>query len=127
MRCSGSPFLSATPWTALLVALLCAPSLPAVAQLEPQPRPDDESPPPPPLPQPRLETPPSLLTGVDPVYPDEARAAGRAGDVVLQITIDAQGRVARVGVVAAPGEDEVAWALYQWQGSRPWGGMCDPE
>ncbi|MBM4281307.1 MAG: TonB family protein [Deltaproteobacteria bacterium] len=111
MRCSGSPFLSATPWTALLVALLCAPSLPAVAQLEPQPRPDDESPPPPPLPQPRLETPPSLLTGVDPVYPDEARAAGRAGDVVLQITIDAQGRVARVGVVAAPGEDEVAWAL----------------
>lgn len=22
-------------------------------------------------------------------------------------------------------QDEVAWALYQWQGSRPWGGICD--
>jgi hypothetical protein len=24
-------------------------------------------------------------------------------------------------------QDDVAWALYQWQGSRPWGGRCDPE
>ena len=24
-------------------------------------------------------------------------------------------------------QDEVAWSLYQWQGSGPWGGMCDPE
>ena len=22
-------------------------------------------------------------------------------------------------------QDEVAWSLYQWQGSGPWGGMCD--
>ena len=22
-------------------------------------------------------------------------------------------------------QDDVAWALYQWQGSRPWGGGCD--
>ena len=22
-------------------------------------------------------------------------------------------------------QDDVAWSLYQWQGSRPWGGLCD--
>ena len=24
-------------------------------------------------------------------------------------------------------QDDVAWSLYQWRGSGPWGGMCDPE
>ena len=23
-------------------------------------------------------------------------------------------------------QDDVAWSLYQWRGSGPWGGMCDP-
>ena len=41
------------------------------------------------------------------------------------------GRPGLVGVpphTASPyDQDDLAWALYQWQGSRPWGGYCDPE
>ncbi len=81
------------------------------AQLEPQPRPDDESASPPPLPPPRLESPPELVTSFDPLYPELARAAGRAGDVLLRITIDDEGFVGRVDVVSAPGDDDVAREL----------------
>jgi hypothetical protein len=39
------------------------------------------------------------------------------------------GRLELVGVppsTASPfDQDDMAWALYQWQGSRPWGGLCD--
>jgi len=39
------------------------------------------------------------------------------------------GRPDLIGVppntASAYDQDEVAWSLYQWQGSRPWGGMCD--
>jgi len=79
------------------------------AQLEPQQRIVDT--PPPPLPPAKLQTPPELVAGADPVYPEEARAAGRAGDVVLRIVIDDEGRVGRVDVVSKPGEDEIANAL----------------
>jgi peptidoglycan hydrolase CwlO-like protein len=41
------------------------------------------------------------------------------------------GRSDLVGVpanTASPyDQDDVAWALYQWRGSAPWGGMCDPQ
>lgn len=41
------------------------------------------------------------------------------------------GRPELIGVppsVASPyDQDDLAWALYQWQGSRPWGGYCDPD
>jgi hypothetical protein len=39
------------------------------------------------------------------------------------------GRLALVGVPPSTAsqydQDDMAWALYQWQGSRPWGGLCD--
>jgi len=38
------------------------------------------------------------------------------------------GRLDLVGVLpsraSAPDQDDVAWALYQWQGTGPWGGRC---
>jgi peptidoglycan hydrolase CwlO-like protein len=44
------------------------------------------------------------------------------------VTASHAGRVDLVGVLpsrAAPADqDELAWVLYQWQGSRPWGGRC---
>lgn len=44
-------------------------------------------------------------------------------------TANHAGRPALVGVpphTASPyDQDDMAWALYQWQGSRPWGGRCD--
>ncbi|MFA5883977.1 MAG: hypothetical protein WDA60_09035 [Acidimicrobiia bacterium] len=40
------------------------------------------------------------------------------------------GRTDLIGVpphTASPyDQDDVAWTLYTWQGSRPWGGLCDP-
>lgn len=99
--------------TALLV------SFAAAAQLEPQQRITDE--PPPPLPPTRLETAPELLQGVDPTYPDDARLAGRAGDVVLRIVIDDEGRVGRVDVASLPvDKDGVTDAISQ---SLAWAAM----
>jgi peptidoglycan hydrolase CwlO-like protein len=44
------------------------------------------------------------------------------------ITASHAGRIDLVGVVpsqAAPADqDELAWVLYEWQGTRPWGGRC---
>jgi hypothetical protein len=94
-----------------LVVMGCVTASPLRAQLEPQPRPDDEAVPPPTLPPTKLETPPELVAGVDPTFPDDARAAGRAGDVLLRITIDDEGRVARVDVTATPGDDDIARSL----------------
>lgn len=74
----------------------------AWAQLEPQPRAEEL---PPPLPAARLETPPELVAGADPIYPEEARIGGRGGDVVLRITIDSEGLVERVDVVQSSGVD----------------------
>lgn len=82
---------------------------PAYAQLEPQPRPDDETLPPPPLPLPELEQPPELIAGADPIYPPEAHAAGRGGDVVLRIVIDDEGLVERLDVLQSAGLD-LDWA-----------------
>lgn len=74
---------------------------PARAQLEPQHRVKEEAPAPPP--PPRLEKPPELLAPADPLYPEEARAAGRTGDVVMRIVIDEEGLVERVDVVQSAG------------------------
>jgi TonB family protein len=82
---------------------------PALAQLEQQQRIVDT--PPPPLPPPRLETPPELIAGADPVYPEVARVAGRAGDVVLRMVIGEDGRVDYVSVLEKPGDDAIADAL----------------
>lgn len=111
---SRRSFPSSAPTLVVALLALAAVSSPLRAQLEPQPRPDDEAVPPPPLPPTRLETPPELVAGADPVYPDDAKAAGRAGDVLLRITIDDEGRVGRVDVTQAPGDDDIgrslAWA-----------------
>jgi hypothetical protein len=44
------------------------------------------------------------------------------------VTASHAGRAELVGVpanVASPyDQDEIAWALYQWQGAGPWGGSC---
>jgi TonB family protein len=81
---------------------------PAGAQLEPQPRPADEPRPPPP---PTLDSPPALLVPIDPIYPDEAHAEGRTGDVVMRIVIDEQGLVERVQVLQGAGDDPIGLAL----------------
>ncbi len=78
----------------------------ARAQLEQQPtqfedEPDDEQAQQPP----RLTRAPELIEGQDPIYPEEARAAGRAGEVILRITIDATGQVTRVDVLTSAGRD----------------------
>ncbi|OGQ20174.1 MAG: hypothetical protein A2138_03515, partial [Deltaproteobacteria bacterium RBG_16_71_12] len=45
----------------------------------------------------------------DPIYPEEARAAGRAGEVVLRIVIDEEGLVERLDVQQSAGLD-LDWA-----------------
>ena len=55
--------------------------------------------------QPRLTRPPRLVLQVPPIYPPAARDAGRTGNVVLRLTIDAQGGVERVDVLQSAGED----------------------
>lgn len=60
-------------------------------------------------------TPPSLTKDVQPVYPEAAKAAGVAAEVVLEIDIDAAGRVEAARVVrpaepAGQGFDEAAVA-----------------
>jgi hypothetical protein len=96
---------------ACTVALVVTSSLttPARAQLEQQQRIVDA--PPPPLPPPRLESPPELIATADPVYPEVARLAGRAGDVVLRLVIGVDGRVDFVSVQEKPGDDDIANAL----------------
>jgi hypothetical protein len=46
------------------------------------------------------------------------------------ITARHAGRVDLVGVVPSTAppfdQDEMAWSLYQWQGSGPWGGAAEP-
>ncbi len=83
----------------------------ARAQIEQQPRPDDAQKPPAPPPPPTLENPPAIVDNPGAVYPEVAREAGRAGDVVLRITIDEDGQVERVDVMQSAGDDEPGRAL----------------
>lgn len=62
-------------------------------------------------------TPPSVLTHVDPVYPASALASRKHEDVVLAVTIDADGHVTKVDVLESGGSDldEAAiLAARQW-------------
>ncbi|HET7292617.1 MAG TPA: energy transducer TonB [Vicinamibacteria bacterium] len=73
------------------------------------------------------DRPPRLLKQVRPHYPNEAFVKKTEGTVVIEIVIDARGRVARARVVrSVPGLDEAALeAVRQWvftpgvQGGRP--------
>ena len=44
------------------------------------------------------------------------------------VTASHLGRLDLVGVLPSQAsqydQDEMAWALYQWQGNAPWGGRC---
>lgn len=54
--------------------------------------------------------PPALIRGADAAYPEQAKAAGREGTVVVQLTIDAGGRVSAADVIEPLGDgfDEAA-------------------
>lgn len=69
----------------------------------------------------QLSEPPVLITEVRAGYPEAARKAGFAGDVIVRVTIDAQGRVAEVRRISGPGHglDEVALAALQQFRFRP--------
>src|SRR5687767_7992583 len=54
---------------------------------------------------PRLTKPPRLIHQIPPVYPDAARAERRQGAVLLRITIDEEGYVARIDVLQSAGVD----------------------
>ena len=60
---------------------------------------------------------PNQIRKVQPVYPEEARAAGVKGVVILEAIIDQQGRVSEVRVLRSlPLLDEAAIdAVRQWE------------
>jgi len=91
----------------MALALLLAMSAPARAQLEPQPTQFEQEQP---ASQPRLTRPPELIERHEPIYPPAAMQEGRAGEVLLQIEIGADGRVHDVKVTksAAPDLDQAA-------------------
>jgi TonB family protein len=66
---------------------------------------------------PGLIEPPTILTRVEPAYPDLPRRAGIEGTVVLEVTIDAKGKVADVEVVRGLPlglSDAAADAVRKW-------------
>jgi TonB family protein len=91
------------PWAHAFVLLASANA--ARAQLEQQQRIVAE--PPPPAPPPTLHKGPELLAPVDAPYPEDARSAGRTGDVVLRIVIDEQGVPERVDVLQSARADDL--------------------
>jgi len=90
----------ALPSTLLMACLLCmAPS--AFAQLEPQPTDFDAEPE---KPKPRkLTKMPELLEQVEPVLPEGTPEEGIAGEVMVRITLDAEGSVTRIEVLQSGG------------------------
>src|SRR5208283_1105492 len=50
-------------------------------------------------------TPPTPITHVDAVYPQTAIASRKHADVILAVTIDADGRVSKVDVLQSAGAD----------------------
>jgi len=48
---------------------------------------------------PITETPPELVRAVEPRYPDLAQEAGAEGEVLVEVLVDPQGRVARARIV----------------------------
>jgi iron complex outermembrane receptor protein len=85
----------------VLCAALAAAFVPAVARAQEH----DRAPAPAPAQANEDVTPPSVLTHVDAQYPASARAARKHGDVVLALTIDADGHVSKVDVFESGGAD----------------------
>lgn len=66
---------------------------------------------------PEAVTPPSVITHVDAEYPRSALATRAHGDVVLAVTVDADGRVSKVDVIESGGHDldeAAVFAARQW-------------
>ena len=65
------------------------------------------------------DTPPRVLRRVEPAYPTEARAAGMEGSVVVNLNIDARGRILRAWVAQANAADPLVEAAldaaYQFE------------
>jgi iron complex outermembrane receptor protein len=62
-------------------------------------------------------TPPSVIDRVDPVYPTSALADRDHADVVLTVTVDAEGHVSKVDIATSGGADldeAAAVAVRQW-------------
>lgn len=99
----------------LLVLAVCSVAgKTAHAQLEQQQRIFEEQKPA--APPPKLHKGPELIASAEANYPEEARAAGRIGDVVLRIVIDEMGlperlEVLRSAVASADATDELGRAL----------------
>ena len=49
----------------------------------------------------------SPISGATPVYPAGAEASGKSGKVVLDITVDASGKVTKVTVVSSSGSGDL--------------------
>jgi TonB family protein len=84
--------------------------VPLAAQIEAQPgwrekQRDQEE-----RPAPRMTKAPRILRQVSPVFPESAQREGRTGDVVVRITVDQEGLVARVDVLESAGSD-LDWAV----------------
>jgi periplasmic protein TonB len=88
-------------------------------------------PPPPPLPpgipppaalgEPSRPRPPQKVHHVNPVYPEEAKAAGITGVVIMEATIDADGQVTDVRVLRGPEalRRAAVEAVRQWRFEPP--------
>ena len=77
---------------------------------EPPPPPPPEPVPPPPEPAPaqaRIDAPPSATKPIRPAYPTGARQRREEGDVVLQLSISAHGRVTAAAVFSSSGYPEL--------------------
>lgn len=57
-----------------------------------------------------------VLHKVDPIYPEDAKAKGISGAIVLHAIIDPQGKVDKLSVVSGPGvlRDASLTAVRQW-------------
>jgi iron complex outermembrane recepter protein len=61
--------------------------------------------------------PPVVVKKVEPVYPPDAASAGRQGEVVLTVVVDASGAVGEIGMVTSGGDDldqAAIAAVRQW-------------
>ena len=86
------------------------PSPPEKADAPEPPPPPPEPPPPPPEPAPqqaRIDAPPQALQTIRPAYPADARRRNEEGDVVVELSVSAQGRVTAASVAVSCGFPEL--------------------
>ncbi len=87
------------------------PPVPVPQPPEPETRPEKPAPN-----QARIDAPPRPLKTIRPDYPEGARKRGEEGDVTLELSINAKGRVDSVAVVASSGFPELDAAAVRAAG-----------